>query len=121
MKVNSQTPIPPQVSTINNETGTIKTVAKSKAENAYAFSCTFKENLTEKISEIIESELEGFSIKYIGKKYKKEEDGKYTYKIELKSSELKLEYKIFDGISESKQESLINSFFEIEKKILALD
>ena len=110
-------PTPPDVSSSSTVTGI--THAKSETENAYAFSCTFNLNLKNDIVKIISKEFNKYTNEFIDKKFTKEKENEYYYKIELKSTELKLEYK-FDSPNDKDRIKITNKFNNIESAILGL-
>ena len=114
---NTITPTPPNAISSNTKAGI--TYAKSETDNAYAFSCSFNLNQKDKIIKFISKEFSDYSSEFLNKKFTKENKNEYYYKIKLKASELKLEYK-FDSPNEKDKTEIINKFNNIESAILGL-
>lgn len=120
MKTYSQNTVAPPTPplAIANYTLSGITYVKSKTDSQYAFSCTFNLNLKDKIITIITKEFSGFSDNYLNKEFK-ENEIEYRYKIELRDSDLKLEYE-FKTLNNDDKKEIINKFNTIELAILEL-
>jgi len=113
-------PTPPTPPTaIASLTSSGITHAKSKTDDSYAFSCTFNTNTKDKLIAIIAKEFPKYSNKFLDKIFFKETKNEYYYKVELKDSELKLEYR-FENPKDNDRKKIINKFNNIESAILEL-
>lgn len=110
-------PTPPSVSANTTTSGV--TYAKSETEDSYAFSCTFSEKDSEKVATIISNEFKNYSDEYLNRKFTKSRDNEYFYKIELASTELKLEYR-FEKATAKDRKKISSKFEAIERDILKL-
>lgn len=117
---NTTPPSPPKPPIVNaSTTHSGITHAKSETESSYAFSCVFDTALKDEIMSIISKEFKDFSKDDLGKKYTKKVDNDYYYNIEMKVSELKLEYE-FKGKASDEISEISKKFNVIEEAILAL-
>lgn len=110
-------PTPPAVSANTTTSGV--TYAKSETDNSYAFSCTFSKTDSDKIATIISNEFKKYSDEYLNRKFTKNREGEFFYKIELASTELKLEYR-FEDATEKDRKKISSKFETIERAVLGL-
>jgi len=111
--------IPPAPLAEANTTKSNIVYAKSKTNHSYSFSCTFDSKFMDRIVHIIARAYREYSSDYINEYYIQIQENQYCFTIELKSSELKLDYK-FDHPSEEDKKEITLKFDQMEASILKL-
>lgn len=117
----TQAPPTPPVSTAQHTTNGM-VYAISSTETSYAFSGTFREDLLPEVIKSISKEFSQYSSDFLYKDFRKEIPATYMYSIQVKQTELKLEYKLYTNTGEKnkKQQKIGKRFKKLENVLTNL-